>query len=62
MYGAFLYAHTQHTRTTALWGDRFNRSDYAAAAEYLTRFLEGGLLAPPVRPRRSARGRRTPGP
>lgn len=51
LYGAFLYAHTQHTRTTALWGDRFNRTDFAAATDYLTRFLEGGLLAPPVRPR-----------
>lgn len=49
LYGAFLYAHTQHTRTTALWGDRFNRTDFSAAADYLTRFLEGGLLAPPVR-------------
>lgn len=61
MYGAFLYAHTQHTRTTALWGDRFNRSDYAAAADYLTRFLEGGLLAAPVRTRRAARGRKPAG-
>lgn len=55
LYGAFLYAHTQHTRTTALWGDRFNRTDFSAAADYLTRFLEGGLLAPPVRPRGTRR-------
>ena len=59
LYGAFLYAHTQHTRTTALWGDRFNRSDYAAATDYLTRFLEGGLQAAPVHPRRAARRRGT---
>lgn len=46
MYGAFLYAHTQHTRTTALWGGRFDQKDFAAASRFLTRFLEGGLRAP----------------
>lgn len=55
LYGAFLYAHTMHTRTTELWGDRFDRTDYSAAADFLTRFLEGGLLAPPVKAKRSAR-------
>ena len=49
LYGAFLYAHTQHTRTTALWGGRFDQQDFAAASRYLTRFLEGGLRAPPAR-------------
>lgn len=48
MYGAFLYAHAQNTRTTALWGGRFDRTDFATASRYLTRFLEGGLRAPPA--------------
>lgn len=60
MYGAFLYAHTMHTRTTALWGERFDRTDFSAATDFLTRFLEGGLLAPPVRPKRTARTARKP--
>lgn len=55
MYGAFLYAHTLHTRTTALWGDQFDRTDFAAASDFLRRFLEGGLQAPPVRPRAAPR-------
>lgn len=48
MYGAFLYAHTQHTRTTALWGGRFDQKDFGAASRFLTRFLEGALSAPPA--------------
>ncbi|MGE0349197.1 TetR/AcrR family transcriptional regulator [Hydrogenophaga sp.] len=47
MYGAFLYAHTQHTRTTALWGGRFDQSNFADASRFLTRFLEGAMRAPP---------------
>lgn len=54
MYGAFLYAHTQHTRTTALWGDRFDRSDFESASRFLTRFLEGGFGAPPSTETRAA--------
>ena len=46
MYGAFLYAHTQHTRTTALWGGRFDQANFADASRFLTRFLEGGFRAP----------------
>jgi AcrR family transcriptional regulator len=46
MYGAFLYAHTQHTRTQALWGGRFDQSNFTDASRYLTRFLEGGFRAP----------------
>lgn len=46
MYGAFLYAHTQHTRTTALWGGRFNQANFEDASRFLTRFLEGGFRAP----------------
>ena len=48
LYGAFLYAHTQHTRTTALWGGRFDQNDFVAASRFLTRFLEGALGAPPA--------------
>ncbi len=48
MYGAFLYAHTQHTRTTALWGGRFDQANFEDASRFLTRFLEGGFLAPAV--------------
>lgn len=48
LYGAFLYAHTRHTRTTALWGDRFEQANFADAGKFLTRFLEGGLRAPPA--------------
>lgn len=58
MYGAFLYAHTLQTRTTALWGDQFDRGNFVAAADFLTRFLEGGLMAEPLRPRRAAARRR----
>lgn len=50
MYGAFLYAHTQHTRTTALWGGRFDQSNYADAARFLTQFLEGAFGAPAAEP------------
>ena len=46
MYGAFLYAHTQHTRTTALWGGRFEQNNFADASGFLTRFLEGAFRAP----------------
>lgn len=46
LYGAFLYAHTAHTRTIELWGDRFDQSNFEDAARFLTRFLEGGLRAP----------------
>lgn len=46
MYGAFLYAHTQHTRTTALWGGRFDQANFEDASRFLTRFLEGGFQAP----------------
>lgn len=46
MYGAFLYAHTQHTRTTALWGGRFDQANFADASRFLTRFLEGAFRAP----------------
>jgi AcrR family transcriptional regulator len=48
MYGAFLYAHTQHTRTKALWGGRFEQTNFADAASFLTRFLEGAFRAPPA--------------
>ena len=48
MYGAFLYAHTQHTRTRALWGGRFEQANFADAASFLTRFLEGAFRAPPA--------------
>ena len=48
MYGAFLYAHTQHTRTTALWGGRFDQANFEDASRFLTRFLEGGFRAPAV--------------
>ena len=58
LYGAFLYAHTMHTRTTALWGDRFDRTDFAAATDFLTRFLEGGLRAAPVQAKRTKRAAR----
>lgn len=50
MYGAFLYAHTQHTRTTALWGGRFDQSNFVDASRFLTRFLEGAMRAPPADP------------
>jgi AcrR family transcriptional regulator len=46
MYGAFLYAHTQHTRATALWGGRFDQQVLGAASRFLTRFLDGALRAP----------------
>lgn len=59
MYGAFLYAHTLQTRTTALWGDQFDRSNFVAASDFLTRFLEGGLMAEPLRPRRAAARRKS---
>jgi AcrR family transcriptional regulator len=55
MYGAFLYAHTQHTRTTALWGGRFDQSNFLDASRFLTRFLEGGMRAPPSDERQPAR-------
>lgn len=48
MYGAFLYAHAQHTRTTALWGGRFDPTNFATASRYLTQFLQGALAAPPA--------------
>lgn len=46
MYGAFLYAHTQHTRTQALWGGRFDQTNFSDASRFLTRFLEGGFGVP----------------
>lgn len=61
MYGAFLYAHAQHTRTTALWGGRFDQANFADASRFLTRFLEGAFRAPaadspwPAEARRNAR-------
>jgi AcrR family transcriptional regulator len=64
MYGAFLYAHTQHTRTTALWGGRFDQTNFSDASRFLTRFLEGAFLAPaaglPMTPGRARKSGRVP--
>lgn len=62
MYGAFLYAHTQHTRTTALWGGRFDQSNFLDASRYLTRFLEAAMQAPPTDAPQTVPAKKRPGP
>jgi AcrR family transcriptional regulator len=49
MYGAFLYAHTEYLRTSALWGKAFDRNDTSKAADYLNYFLNAAMQAAPMR-------------
>jgi AcrR family transcriptional regulator len=49
MYGAFLYSHTEHLRTSALWGKAFDRTDTSKGSDYLRHFLTAGMLAAPMR-------------
>ncbi len=48
LFGAFFYAHNAHDRILTLLGAEFNAPPIEDAAQYLVRFVVGGLQAKPL--------------
>lgn len=55
VYGAFFYAHSNHTRVQALWPDELQKTSMEAGVDFLVHFLEVGLKAKPASRPKSSR-------